>query len=402
MTNTADIDKDARSYRLTNIDMLRGLVIIIMAIDHVRDYFMLGGVQDPMAEPDVSAGVYFTRWITHFCAPVFVFLAGTSIGLMAERKSQNEVASFVFKRGLWLVFVEIAIISTATSFAPLGEPNMGGLTMVVLQVIWVLGIGMLVLSVAQYMGARACFIIAVLILAGHNLLDSVWPLGSIMSGSDPFWTSLHSQGSMIFGPFYIITVYPLLPWIGVMLLGYGTAFIFQKTPESRDAFLLKTGLAFIGAFIVIRATGIYGDPNPWQVQNMGGLAIFFDFMNLSKYPPSLLFIFITLGPMAIVCAYADKLHGWLKDTLVMFGRVPFAFYVAHFYLIHLLSIFFGMSQGFEASQFLHFFFFYPQEYGTGLTGVYIVWFIVLLILYPFCKWMAEIKRRRKDWWLSYL
>ncbi|MFT5131551.1 MAG: putative membrane protein [Gammaproteobacteria bacterium] len=135
MESTSGIDKDARSYRLTNIDMLRGLVIIIMALDHVRDFFMVGGVQDPMSQPDVSAGLYFTRWITHFCAPVFVFLAGTSVGLMAVRKSRNEVASFVFKRGLWLIFVEVAIISTGISFSPFGEPQMGGLTIVVLQVI---------------------------------------------------------------------------------------------------------------------------------------------------------------------------------------------------------------------------------------------------------------------------
>lgn len=252
------------------------------------------------------------------------------------------------------------------------------------------------------MGAKACFIIAALILVGHNLLDPYWPVGNIMGGNDPFWLGLHAQGSMVLGPFYLIFVYPLLPWIGLMLLGYGTAFIFQKAPESRDPFLVKTGLAFIAAFIALRALGIYGDPNSWEIQSGGGIATFFDFMNVSKYPPSLLFLLATLGPMAIVCAYADKLQGWFKDTLVMFGRVPFAFYVAHFYLIHVLSIFFGMTQGFESGQFLHSFIFYPQGYGTGLIGVYITWITVLIILYPFCRWMANVKRKRKDWWLSYL
>ncbi len=402
MTNAGKMDRDARSYRLSNIDMLRGLVIVIMAIDHVRDFFMVGGVQDPMSQPDIDAGLYITRWITHFCAPVFVFLAGTSVGLMAERKSQNEIAAFLVKRGLWLIFVEVAIISTAISFAPFGEPQIGGLTMVVLQVIWVLGLGMIVLAGAQYMGPTACLIIATIILLGHNALDPIWPLGSIMGGSDPFWQSMHSQGSTVVGPFLVITVYPLIPWIGVMLLGFGTAFIFKKEPVERDSFLIKTGLLFIFAFIVIRGLDIYGDPNSWATQAQGPLATLYDFMNVSKYPPSLLFILATLGPMAIVCAYADRLHGWFKDTLVMFGRVPFAFYVAHFFLIHVLSIFYGMAQGFEAKQFLHFFFFYPEGYGTGLVGVYLVWILVLAILYPFCKWMSELKRKRKDWWLSYL
>jgi uncharacterized membrane protein len=292
MTNITGVDKDARSYRLTNIDMLRGLVIVIMALDHVRDYFMVGGIQDPLSQPDVSPGLYLTRWVTHFCAPVFVFLAGTSVGLMAGRKSQNEVASFVFKRGLWLIFVEVAIISTATSFSPFGEPQMGGLTLIGLQVIWALGVSMLVLAGAQYLGARFCLIIGATILIGHNLLDPIWPVGNIMGGKDPFWFGLHSQGATILGPLYLITVYPLIPWIGVMLLGYGTAFIFQKAAATRDAILIKSGLAFIVAFIVIRAAGVYGDSNPWQVQSMGGAATFFDFMNVSKYPPSLLFIYI--------------------------------------------------------------------------------------------------------------
>ncbi len=256
MTNAGKMDRDARSYRLSNIDMLRGLVIVIMAIDHVRDFFMVGGVQDPMSQPDIDAGLYITRWITHFCAPVFVFLAGTSVGLMAERKSQNEIAAFLVKRGLWLIFVEVAIISTAISFAPFGEPQIGGLTMVVLQVIWVLGLGMIVLAGAQYMGPTACLIIATIILLGHNALDPIWPLGSIMGGSDPFWQSMHSQGSTVVGPFLVITVYPLIPWIGVMLLGFGTAFIFKKEPVERDSFLIKTGLLFIFAFIVIRGLDI--------------------------------------------------------------------------------------------------------------------------------------------------
>jgi uncharacterized membrane protein len=194
----------------------------------------------------------------------------------------------------------------------------------------------------------------------------------------------------------------LLPWIGVMLLGYGTASIFEQEAIARDRVLVKAGLIMTCAFFVIRATGLYGDPNPWQVQDTGALATVFDFMNLSKYPPSLLFLLATLGPMAIVCAYADRMRGWLKDALVMFGRVPFAFYVLHWYLLRLISFVLAKYQGFEPSEMMTFFFFFPQGYGVSLGWVYGLWLLLLVILYPFCKWMAEVKTRRKDWWLSYL
>lgn len=402
MTATG-ISRDARSYRLTCIDMLRGLVIVIMAIDHVRDFFMVSNVQDPMAQPDVSAAVYLTRWVTHFCAPVFVFLAGTSAGLMAGRKNRHELAAFLAKRGLWLVFVEVAIISTAYTFSPFdGVPEVGGQTLLALQVIWAIGASMVVLAGAQYLGVLTCALIGAAIILGHNALEPIWPQGNLLAGKDPLWYGLETQSSTSLGPFLLVFAYPLVPWIGVMLLGYGTAGIFKREPEQRDAFLLKAGLAMIVAFLLIRMSGLYGDPNPWHVQEAGLLATVFDFMNVTKYPPSLLFILITLGPMALLCAYADRMGGWLKDTLVMFGRVPFAFYIAHWYLIRLGSLALAAYQGFEPEQMMTFFFFFPRDYGVSLPWVYVIWLLVLAILYPFCKWFADVKTRRKDWWLSYL
>ena len=397
------ISRDARSYRLTSIDMLRGLVIVIMAIDHVRDFFMVSNMQDPMAQPDVPIGLYLTRWITHFCAPVFVFLAGTSAGLMAARKSRHELAAFLAKRGLWLVFVEVAIISTAYTFSPFqGVPELGGLTLLVLQVIWAIGASMMVLAVAQYLGARACAVIGVVIILGHNALDPFWPQGDLLAGNDPLWYGLKSQSSTVVGPFLLAFGYPLVPWIGVMLLGYGTAGVFERDSAERDSILIRAGLAMIVAFILLRASGLYGDPNPWQFQEAGLLATALDFMNVTKYPPSLLFLLITLGPMALLCASADQMSGWLKDTLVMFGRVPFAFYIAHWYLIRLGSMALATYQGFEPEQMITFFFFFPRDYGLSLPWVYLIWLLVLVILYPFCKWFAGVKTRRKDWWLSYL
>lgn len=382
--------------------MLRGLVIIIMALDHVRDFFLVGGVEYPMADPDVSVGLYITRWITHFCAPVFIFLAGTSVGLMAERKPAKDIGTFVFKRGLWLVFVEVVIISTAWTFAPFGEAELGGLSLIVLQVIWAIGVSMMILAGAQFLGPRICLLLGVAIVAGHNLLDPIWPVGAALEGNDIFWTFLHSQGTMVLGPFFVEVVYPLLPCTGIMLLGYGTSFLFNKPAVARDTLLIRIGVSFISIFVLLRFLGIYGDPNPWEIHSTGLLSTFFDFMNVSKYPLSLLYFLATIGPMAIICAHADKVNGWLKETLVMFGRAPFAFYVAHFYLIHLLSVFFGMAQGFEVNQLMHIFIFYPEGYGTGLLGVYLIWGVVVAMLYPFCKWMAKVKATRKNWWLSYL
>ncbi len=396
------ISRDARSYRLTCIDFVRGLVIVLMAIDHVRDFFLAGTSFDPMEQPDVSPALYFTRWITHLCAPTFVFLAGTSAGLMATRKSPAELGAFLLKRGLWLIFVEVAIISTALTFSPLGMAQLGGATLVFLQVIWAIGASMVLLGAAQFLGARACLYLGLLILLTHNLLDPLWPAPDLQGGDSPLLAMLFFQGSFLVKPFFIMEVYPLLAWFGVMLLGFGSAFLFTGDPQVRNTRLLWTGAAFIAAFAVLRATGVHGDANPWAVHTAGPLATVFDFMNVTKYPPSLLFLLATLGPMAIVCALADRWSGWLKDTLVMFGRVPFAFYVAHVFLIHLLSIGLGVLQGFPAADFMTFPLFYPEGYGVNLVGVYLVWLLVLAILYPPCRAMAGLKSRRKDWWLSYL
>jgi uncharacterized membrane protein len=198
-----------------------------------------------------------------------------------------------------------------------------------------------------------------------------------------------------------VFIYPLLPWIGVMLAGFGASKLFELPPERRNRMLLTTGLGLTAAFVLLRAVDIYGDPNPWQVQ-AGMTATAIDFINTTKYPPSLDFMLMTLGPAAILCAWADRLRGRVKDALIMFGRVPFAFYVAHVILIHALSVLLGVMQGFDVRQMLTLFLFYPKGYGIGLLGVYVVWALVIALLYPFCRWMADVKTRRRDWWLSYL
>ena len=393
---------DQRGYRLSSIDMLRGLVIVIMALDHTRDFFSVQMSIDPMNDPNVGLPLALTRWITHFCAPVFVFLAGTSAGLMLARKAPAELAKFLLTRGLWLIFVEIFIISTATTFSPGGIEQLGGRTLAFMQVIWSIGASMVILAGLQFLGRKVCLLLGALIVLGHNALDGHWPASEgLLDTTPPLWAALHVSMSKVAGPFHFLFLYPLLPWLGVMLLGFGAAVLFERPAASRDRALLLWGAAITLAFIVLRFIDGYGESNHWETQARGA-ATFIDFLNTTKYPPSLVFLAMTLGPAAIFCAFADRMRGFVKDTFVMFGRVPFAFYVAHFYLLHLLSLALGAMQGLPVSQLMTFPPFYPGGYGISLIGVYAVWALVIALLYPLCKWMADLKARNKAWWLSYL
>jgi len=293
-------------------------------------------------------------------------------------------------------------VATAWSFAPWGIEQLGGRVGVVLQVIWAIGASMIVLAGAQFLGQRVCLLIGGAILVGHNLLDPIWPVtGGIVDTGHPWWVALHAQMGIVSGPFFFLIPYPVLPWTGVMLLGFGTAPLFQDPAPRRKTRLLAWGVAATAGFVVLRWTGVYGEPNPWQVQN-GAVATIIDFLNVTKYPPSLLFLLMTLGPAAILCACADRVPDAIKRPLIVFGRAPFAFYVAHLYLIHALAVAFGVTQGFQASEFLTYSFFFPEGYGVGLPGTYAVWLLVVAMLYPLCKWVTAVKARRHDWWLSYL
>jgi uncharacterized membrane protein len=399
---TAPPASDRRAYRMSSLDMLRGLVIVVMALDHARDFFMTAAVQDPTADPTTGPLLFATRWITHFCAPTFVFLAGTSAGLMASRKSPMELASFLLTRGLWLLVLEVLLISTAASFSPAGVDGFGGRTYVNLQVLWAIGASMVVLAGAQFMGRRACLAIGAAILLGHNLLDAIWPVAMTSASTAPVWAALHSRQFYDVGPFAIFFNYPLLPWIGVMFLGYGAAGLFELPAKQRDQRLLRLGVSLVIAFILIRALNVYGDPHPWEVHPSRTAASIMSFLAATKYPPSLLYLLMTLGPAAILCAFAERLRGPIKDVLVTFGRAPLAFYVAHLYLIHALAIALGIAQGFAAEQFLTLYRFFPQGFGVGLPEVYLIWIAVVIVLYPVCRWVAAVKARRQDWWLSYV
>lgn len=400
---TAAPASDRRAYRMSSLDLLRGLVIVVMALDHVRDSFMIASVQDPTADPNTGPLLFATRWITHFCAPTFVFLAGTSAGLMARRRSPTELASFLLTRGLWLVLLEVLVISTATSFAPTGVDGFGGRIYLNLQVISVIGASMMILAGAQFLGRRACLAMGAAIVLGHNLLDGFWPAAMMSASTAPVWAALHSRQFYDVGPFAIYFNYSLLPWLGVMLLGYGAAGLFELPAKERDRWLLRIGVSLVIAFTLLRALNVYGDPHPWDLNASRTAASIMSFLGTTKYPPSLLYLLMTLGPAAILCSFADRLRGGpIKDALVRLGRAPLAFYIAHFYLIHAGAMLLGIVQGFTAQQFLTPYRFFPKGYGVELWGVYLIWIALVVILYPFCRWVAAVKARRQDWWLSYV
>jgi uncharacterized membrane protein len=259
---------------------------------------------------------------------------------------------------------------------------------------------MVLLAALQFLGRRNCLVLGAAIVLGHNLLDGVWPPGT---AGAPLWVALHARGvSVVVGQFSIVSAYPLLPWLGVMLLGFGAATLFELPVERRRRLLMTAGLGMIAGFLAVRGLDVYGDPRHWSASPKGAVYTVMNFLNTSKYPPSLQYLLMTLGPAAIVCAYAENWSGRIKDALVTLGRVPFAFYVAHVYLIHAIAVALGLAQGFSLAQMASLFIFYPPDYGVPLPAVYAVWALVVVALYPLCKWVAGVKARRRDWWLSYL
>ncbi len=343
---------DARAYRVASLDIVRGLVLVIMALDHVRDFTMAGAAQDPMSDPNIGVALFFTRWITHFCAPVFVFLAGASAGLMSGRKSPAALGRFLLARGAWLIIVEWFVMSTAFTFSLHGLPQLGGRVLIALQVIWAIGASLIVLAGVQFAGKRPALLIGAAILLAHNLLDPIWPVTNPFDTSAPLWAGLHSQIGHVVGPYYVAAIYPLLPWTGVLLLGYGASPLFEGSADARRRRLLRWGLVLTLGFVALRLSGAYGDPNPWTTHPRLTATVI-DVLNTTKYPPSLLFLLMTLGPAALFCAVADRMPAAVARPLETFGRVPFAFYVVHFYAVHAMAVALGAAQGFASAAVLH-------------------------------------------------
>ncbi len=374
--------------RVPSIDILRGLVMVLMALDHVRDFFTAARF-DPLDLAQTSAPLFLTRWITHFCAPTFVLLAGVSAHLLSQRCSRAELSRFLLTRGLWLVVLEVTVVSLVWTFNVRYDHGL------FLQVIWAIGVSMMVLAALVYLPLRAIALFSVLMIGGHNLLDSIAPqsLGAWAS----LWSVLH-----VFGPIpHAFVAYPLIPWIGVMSLGYCIGALFELDPRQRVRRFTWLGVASLVTFIALRATNVYGDASVWSLQSTT-VHTLLSFVNVQKYPPSLQYLLITFGGGFLLLALFESARGKISGVLRTFGRVPLFFYVLHIALAHLAAGIIGLATGFGTALLTADFLLVPQQWGFGLPVVYLAWLLVVAALYPACRWFAAVKRRRSEWWLSYL
>jgi uncharacterized membrane protein len=369
--------------RINSIDLLRGIVMVIMALDHTRDFFHIHAfTDDPLNLQTTTPALWTTRWITHFCAPVFVFLSGTSIYLQSLRKSTKELSGFLITRGIWLIIAEFLIISFAFTFDPLYQD-------LTFQVIGSIGISMIILGLIIWLPFPVIFILGAFIVAGHNAFNFPF-LKPIIIPLD----ITHKLN--IF--------YPFLPWTGIMMLGYCFGKLFNPEVINRNKKIILIGISATVAFIFLRWLNIYGDPDKWIPQK-NSLYTLFAFLDVEKYPPSLLYACMTLGPALIVLGLISGTQNKLTDILTVYGRVPFFYYILHFFIIHILAAIFYLMRGHTIYEAYHsnfpFKFLIPGE-GYGLGMVYLVWICVVVILYPLCRWYSKYKRDHKYWWLSYI
>jgi len=392
--------------RLDSLDLLRGLVVMLMALDHVRE-FMTTVPFDPLDPAPTSLSLYLTRWITHFCAPVFIFLAGTSAFLYQQRgRTRGEVSRFLLTRGLWLVVLNFTVVWF------LGWSWSLNLKFIEAGVIYAIGVCMVVLALVICLPRWAMVAFALTQVFGHNLLDGVKPAQFGAGGW--FWTLLHVKGGFELGATHIDLYYPLIPWMGVMTLGYLFGSIVLTPYETRHRRLMQMGLGAISLFLVLRLTNLYGDLNRWSAQATP-LQTAFSFFNVQKYPPSLDFLLVTLGPAILALNLFDRwteantrLQTGFRQVLLTFGRVPLFYYLLHLPLCHALVLLASWMTGRDSAWLFgaftdnaHLPSAQPGR-GFGLPAIYVTWFTALLILYPMCRWFAALKQRRRGRLLSYL
>jgi uncharacterized membrane protein len=390
--------------RIDSIDVLRGIVMVIMAIDHVRDFVHHQAYTDnPLNLLTTTPVLFFTRWITHLCAPTFVFLSGLSIYLQSVRKTKAELSLFLFKRGIWLICVEFALISLAMTFNPLYH-------LLILQVIWAIGISMIILGFLSRLPFKLVLAIGLIIVFGHNCLDFLEAEPGFKAG---FWWDLFHHGNFAIYPLsddhFIAILYPFVPWTGLMILGYcfGIFFTTKFTSAQRKKILLTYGLILLGFFVVLRFTNRYGDPHPWTTQS-NGFYTFLSFINVHKYPPSLAFMSVMIGMAILALSFLENIQNKITNVFRAFGRTAFFYYILHFYFAHLLAmiLFFyrghSLDDAFKGLQKIPFLFQISGE-GVSLVFVYLLWLLLIIGLYPLCKWYDAYKTVHKEkWWLSYL
>jgi uncharacterized membrane protein len=399
---------DQTAPRVNAVDLLRGLVMVIMLLDHTREFFHRDALNfDPADFTKTNTLLFFTRWITHFCAPVFVFLAGTGAYLQGMRgKSKPELSRFLITRGLWLIVLELTLIRVLVWF------NLDFHFLFMLQVIWVIGVGMILLAGLLYLPLRFVTVGSLAVIALHNLLDGIRVQGfpapgqPLPGGWDALWMLLHQQGMVYLTPtVYGLILYPLIPWVAVLTAGYCFGAVYQWEPARRRQFLTRLGAALLAGFVLLRALNVYGDPSRWSGQKNAWFTVL-SFLNVSKYPPSFLFLLLTLGAAILVLPWFEQSQGFLARLMITFGRVPLLFYVGQWVSAHGLAVVAGYLAGQPVGWLFSTMLEQPRpnpgNLGFSLWVVYVFWFIGLLLLYPLCRWFAAVKQRRRAWWLSYL
>lgn len=371
-----------RPARIASIDVLRGLVMAIMALDHTRDFFSDTGFNPrEVTEP----ALFLTRWVTHICAPTFIFLAGLSAFLYGCGRKVRDLSRFLFIRGVWLILIDFTLIKFGWRFEFDLFRMTGG-------IIFAIGVSMIALAALVWLPRWALAGLTLIIITGHNLLDSI--RADVLGRASWAWHLLHEPGRISLGDeasFYVL--YPIIPWIGVMAAGYLLGPVMQFEARSRQRVLFQLGAAITLGFLILRVTNLYGDPASWMVQETW-IGTLLSFLNCEKYPPSLLYLMMTLGPALLLLASFEHAGGSFAQFLAIFGRVPFFYYVVHIYLIHLLAVVTAFARTGDLLR--------MPDIGLSLSGVYLVWLLVLVLLYPICRWFSELKSRGRGSWWSYL
>lgn len=387
--------------RITSVDLLRGAIMIIMALDHTREFFHSAALNsNPLDLTTTTPVLFFTRWVTHICAPVFVFLSGTSAFLQSARKSKKELSLFLITRGIWLIIAEVTIVNLIFSFDI-------SYSAIALEVIWAIGISMVILGLVIWLPFGIILAIGLLIVFGHNALDFYEREQTTAFSAG--YNLMHRVGfHSLSDNHQLLILYPFLPWTGLMMLGYCLGKVLRNDNAAyRKRFLVITGISVIALFIVLRYINVYGDPFPWSKQG-NGFYSFLSFINASKYPPSLFFISMTIGPALLLMAWWDNIQNGFTRIVSVYGRVPFFYFLIHFFLIHLFSAiaFFMRGHSFAedaADPSTPFIKFIKEGEGVQLRYVYLIWLALVVILYPICKWYDNYKSRHKEKkWLSYL
>lgn len=387
--------------RVASIDMVRGIVMVIMALDHARDFFHADAfVYDPSNLEETTPFLFLTRFITHFCAPTFVLLAGTAIRISQERKSKRELSYFLLTRGIWLIILEVTVVRFSFFFQLYYDVT-------IFQVIWAIGCCMVLLAGLIHLPFRAILIGGLVIMFGHDLLHAIR-----LQPGDPFavpWTFIHQVNLIeLFPGISALVPYPFLPWLGILLLGYCLGEWYAKgfDGDRRRKLLMRTGLLAILVFVILRSFNLYGDPSPWSAQK-DAVFTFLSFINVTKYPVSLQYTLVTLGPVLMLLSQLERINTAALRPFGVIGRVPLFYYILHFYFLHAAALSLYMVRTGKSLSEIDFHFNagfggLPNGYGYPLVAAYIAWILVVAALYPMCRWYDNYKRRHKQWWLSYV